>query len=57
MKTILYIALGILLGIGAINFAISSVNSLLHLALTACLINGLFACLFGFVAKICFKRI
>ena len=57
MKTILYLVLGIILGIVCINCIISSVTSLLHLAITPCLINALCAFLFGTLAKKCFAKI
>lgn len=57
MKTILYLLLGIVLGIICIKCIVSSVTSLLSLAITACIFNGLMALLFGFIAKKCFAKL
>ena len=57
MKTILYLILGIVLGIICINCAISSVSALIHLSLSSCVINVLMTCLFGYIAKKCFAKI
>ena len=57
MKTLLYIILGIALGIGCITCAISSVSALIHLSFSPCIINGLMAILFGYIAKKCFGKI
>ena len=57
MKTLLYIVLGIILAIVCINCAISSLNSLIHLAFMPCLFNGLLAWLFAYLTKLCFAKI
>lgn len=57
MKTLLYIILGIVLGIACINCIVSSVASLLHLAFPSCIVSALMAFLFGFIAKKCFAKI
>ena len=57
MKTILYLILGIVLGIICINCAVSSVSALVHLSLSSCVINVLMTCLFGYIAKKCFAKI
>lgn len=57
MKTILYLVLGIILGIVCINCVISSVTALIHFAISPCLINAAMAVLFGYIAKKCFGKI
>lgn len=56
MKTIIFILLGVVLGIVCINFFISAVASLLAFSIGGLLINGLLCYASGLLARKCFDN-
>ena len=56
MKTIIFILLGVLTGIGCINFFISAIASLLVFSIGGLLINGLLCYASGLLTKKMFEN-
>lgn len=56
MKTIIFILLGVVLGIVCINFFISAVASLLAFSVGGLLINGLLCYASGLLTRKCFDN-
>ena len=56
MKSIIFFILGVILGIIAVNFAISAIVCLLGLSLMGAIGATFFAILFGFIALKCFNK-
>ena len=57
MKTLLYLILGILLGLACVGCVISALKALVALSIFSGIINGLVAFLFGYIAKVCFAKL
>lgn len=56
MKSVILIIIGLILGMGCINFFISAISSLLAFSLGGVLVNGLFCYVFGLLTKKCFNN-
>lgn len=57
MKTLLYLIIGILLGLACVGCVISALKALIALSLLSGVINVLVAFLFGYIAKVCFAKL
>lgn len=57
MKTLLYFALGIMLGIVTFNFGLSMIRAILVLNITGVVIDGIITWILGLLTVKCFNKI